>query len=782
MAESSPYRPPLADYAFILQEVFGTDVVAAATDGALTGADAEEILAAAGDFAAQVLAPLDAIGDREGARLDNGRVRLPEGFAEAYRAFVDAGWITADAPESAGGDGLPGAVRAGLNEMWNAANAAFALCWLLTAGQIHALDAAASAHLRDTYLTKLVSGEWTGTMNLTEPDAGTDLGAIRTTATPRPDGTWALRGQKIFITWGDHDIAENIVHLVLARTPDAPEGAKGLSLFVVPKYLVGADGSVGERNAVTTRAVEHKLGIHGSPTCALSFEDATGYLVGDLHGGLAGMFVMMNSARVGMGFQATGIADRAYQAAAAYAAERRQGRVLDRPAGTPIAEHPDVRRLLLSMSSQIFAMRALGVYVGDLLDREEGVDAALGEFFVPILKGWTTEDAIGVTSDAVQVPGGMGFIEETGVAQHYRDIRITPIYEGTTAIQSNDLVGRKVIRDGGAVAEELFRRMDATVASLRTSSAPEAARAAEQLERAVDAGRRATASLLGFASSPRDAHAVSVPYLMLLGVLSGGWMHALAVDAVLAHAEPAPADAARLISDQLIAVSTTAASKAGLGLVIALVLSIYGAMRAASAIIQALNVIYEEDESRNFIQTTLASALLTLGAVFAALVGLLSAGAMAYLQNAADILGRAGVVTIQVLTWAVAIVIASSTFAFIYRYAPDRARAQWQWLSVGSVAATLLWLVATLGFGLYAANFANYNATYGALGAVVVLLMWLFVSCYAVLIGAEINAEAERQTGVDSTTGRPRPQGHRGATMADQLPSKRQHKPRRDKY
>jgi membrane protein len=246
--------------------------------------------------------------------------------------------------------------------------------------------------------------------------------------------------------------------------------------------------------------------------------------------------------------------------------------------------------------------------------------------------------------------------------------------------------------------------------------------------------------------------------------------------------ELVPADAARLISDQLIAVSTTAASKAGLGLVIALVLSIYGAMRAASAIIQALNVIYEEDESRNFIQTTLASALLTLGAVFAALVGLLSAGAMAYLQNAADILGRAGVVTIQVLTWAVAIVIASSTFAFIYRYAPDRARAQWQWLSVGSVAATLLWLVATLGFGLYAANFANYNATYGALGAVVVLLMWLFVSCYAVLIGAEINAEAERQTGVDSTTGRPRPQGHRGATMADQLPSKRQHKPRRDKY
>ncbi|MCR2792128.1 acyl-CoA dehydrogenase [Microbacterium sp. zg.Y625] len=550
MADASAYTPPVEDYAFLFADAFGQDLVARATGGELTAEDATDIIAGAGEFAASVIAPLDVAGDRIGARLEDGQVRLPEGFAAAYRAFVEAGWVTAEAPVSAGGDGLPGAVRAGLGEIWNASNAAFALCWLLTSGQIHALDAAASDRIRETYLSKLVSGEWTGTMNLTEPDAGTDLGAIRTTATPRDDGSWAIRGQKIFITWGDHDIAENIVHLVLARTPGAPDGAKGLSLFVAPKVLVNDDGSLGERNAITTVAIEHKLGIHGSPTCVLAYEDATGYLVGEVGGGLAGMFVMMNSARAGMGFQATGIADRAYQRAAAYAADRLQGGVLQRPAGTPIAEHPDVRRLLLSMSSKIFAMRALGVYVGDLLDRADTDDSVvkLAEFFVPILKGWTTEDAITVTSDAIQVQGGMGFIEETGAAQHYRDVRITPIYEGTTAIQSNDLVGRKVLRDGGATASGLFDRIDETVAGLRTFEHPVAARTADRLERALAASRRATADLLGFASSPRDAYAVSVPYLMLLGTLAGGWMHALAAAAVLARGTVSETDAARLTS------------------------------------------------------------------------------------------------------------------------------------------------------------------------------------------------------------------------------------------
>lgn len=549
MADASAYQPPTADYAFLFGEAFGLDIVARVTDGELTADDGTEIVAGAGEFATSVLAPLATVGDRVGARLEDGQVHLPDGFAEAYRLFVEAGWVTAEAPVSAGGDGLPGAVRAGLGEIWNGSNAAFALCWLLTAGQIHALDAAASDEIRERYLSKLVSGEWTGTMNLTEPDAGTDLGAIRSVATPRDDGSWGIRGQKIFITWGDHDIAENIVHLVLARTPDAPEGAKGLSLFVVPKFLVNDDGTPGARNAVTTVAIEHKLGIHGSPTCVLAYEDATGHLVGEVGGGLAGMFVMMNSARAGMGFQATGIADRAHQEASAYAAERQQGRVLDRAPGAPIAEHPDVRRLLLSMSSKIFAMRALGVYVADLLDRAaHGGEPGLAEFFVPILKGWTTEDAVTVTSEAIQVFGGMGFIEETGVAQHYRDVRITPIYEGTTAIQSNDLVGRKVLRDGGATAEELHRRIDETITGLRSLDDAVARRTADRLERAVEASRGATRDLLGFASSPRDASAVSVPYLLLLGTLAGGWMHALAVAAVLAHPTSSEADAARLRS------------------------------------------------------------------------------------------------------------------------------------------------------------------------------------------------------------------------------------------
>ncbi|WP_336631002.1 MULTISPECIES: acyl-CoA dehydrogenase family protein [unclassified Microbacterium] len=549
---ATEYQPPVADYAFLYGEAFGLDIVARATGGALTAEDASDVIAGAGEFAASVLAPLQSIGDREGAALVDGQVRLPDGFAAAYRAFVDAGWLTAEAPVSAGGDGLPGSIRAGLGEIWNASNAAFALCWLLTASQIHALDAVASDELRATYLSKLVSGEWTGTMNLTEPAAGTDLGAIRTLATPRGDGTWSVRGQKIFITWGDHDIAENIVHLVLARTPDAPAGAAGLSLFVVPKRAVRADGTLGERNAVEVTAIEHKLGIHGSPTCVLSYEDATGYLVGEVGGGLAGMFVMMNSARIGMGFQATGIADRALQRATAYASDRIQGRVLGRDAGAPIAEHPDVRRLLMSMASDVFAMRALGVYVGDLFDRAEAGEAgdvgALAEFFVPILKGWATEDAVHLASDAIQVHGGMGFIEETGVAQHYRDARIMTIYEGTTAIQSNDLIGRKVIRDAGATAETLFARMDETAATLRERGAQDAlaVRLAGRLERAVAAARRATADVVAFGPSSRDAHAVGVPYLMLLGVLSGGWMHALAVAAVLAHETPTEADAERL--------------------------------------------------------------------------------------------------------------------------------------------------------------------------------------------------------------------------------------------
>lgn len=545
---ASDYVPPVDDYRFLFGEAFGLDLVSRGSGGAFSAEDATEIIAGAGEFAASILAPLETVGDREGVRLENGQVHVPAGFAEAYREFRVAGWVTAEAPESVGGDGLPGSIRAGLGEIWNGSNAAFALCWLLTAGQIHALGAAASDELRETYLTKLVSGEWTGTMNLTEADAGTDLGAVRTMATPRADGSWGISGQKIFITWGDHDIAPNIVHLVLARTPDAPAGAKGLSLFIVPKFLPDADGNPGERNTVGPTAVEHKLGIHGSPTCVMSYEDATGYLVGEIGGGLSGMFVMMNSARVGMGFQATGIADRAYQQSVAYANERMQGVVLDRPAGTPIAGHPDVRRLLLSMQSRLFAMRALGVYLGDLFDRADTDDTGgLAELFVPILKGWATEDAVALTSDAIQVHGGMGFIEETGVAQHYRDARIMPIYEGTTAVQSNDLVCRKVIRDRGAAAEQLLSAISSTVTDLRGLDDTVATRTADRLERAIASARAATASVLEFGPT-RDAYGVSVPYLMLLGTLAGGWMHGLAVVAVLKHATADADDVARLTS------------------------------------------------------------------------------------------------------------------------------------------------------------------------------------------------------------------------------------------
>ena len=526
---ATDYQPPVADYAFLYREAFGTDIVARATGGELTADDGADIIAGAGEFAASVLAPLEQVGDREGARLVDGQVHLPDGFAEAYAAFVEAGWVTAEAPASAGGDGLPGSIRAGLGEIWNASNAAFALCWLLSAGQIHALDAAASDELREIYLAKLVSGEWTGTMNLTEPAAGTDLGAIRTTATPRDDGSWSIKGQKIFITWGDHDVAENIVHLVLARTPGAPEGAKGLSLFVAPKYLVNADGSLGDRNGVETVAIEHKLGIHGSPTCVLSYEDATGYLVGEVGGGLAGMFVMMNSARIGMGFQATGIADRALQQAEAYAADRMQGRVLERGGDAPIAEHPDVRRLLLSIRSDVFAMRALGVYVGDLFDRaeasEDAADLAFAEFFVPILKGWATEDAVALTSDAIQVHGGMGFIEETGAAQHWRDSRITTIYEGTTGIQANDLIFRKLMRDQGATAQAVLSEVQGTADALLASDRPELRAIGAQLLGAKQAWSDATEWVLGTVRS--DVAAVltaALPYLNLAVLVCGGWM------------------------------------------------------------------------------------------------------------------------------------------------------------------------------------------------------------------------------------------------------------------
>ena len=550
-ADPGTYVPPVDDYAFLLGEAFGEDIVARASEGALTAEDAGDAIAAAGEFAAEVFAPLDRVGDQQGAKLIDGSVRTPDGFKEAYKSFADSGWVSAAVAEDAGGDGLPGSVVAALTEFWNGANAAFALCPGLSHGAIRAIQANASQELKDTYLPKMVSGEWTGTMNLTEPQAGSDLGAVRTMARDNGDGSWAISGQKIFITWGDHDVADNIIHLVLARTENAPEGHRGISLFVAPKYLLNADGTPGARNTVTTVGLEHKLGIHASPTCVLQFEEATGYLVGELHQGLAGMFVMMNEARVGIGVQGLGIAQRAYQRANDYAHTRLQGAVLGLPAGTPIAGHPDVRRLLLSMSSRVSAMRAFSVLVGDTHDRAHAGDpesAARAEFFVPILKSWFTEQAVQIASDAVQVHGGMGFIEETGIAQQYRDARILPIYEGTTAIQSNDLVGRKVLRDGGQTAAGVFAAMRTQLDALSAAAAvnPVADRLVERTTRAIEAAERATAAILANAASPRDAYAVSVPYQELLATLVGGWMHAIIATAVLGHDSTSGEDQRRL--------------------------------------------------------------------------------------------------------------------------------------------------------------------------------------------------------------------------------------------
>ena len=545
----SSYTPPTDEYAFLLGEAFGEDLVARSTNGELTAGDAMDAINAAADFAGEVFAKLDRIGDQQGARLIDGAVQLPEGFQSAYSSFSEAGWISAAASERAGGDGLPETITAALSEFWNGANMAFALCPMLTLGAIRALTATGSDELLSTYLPKMVSGEWTGTMNLTEPQAGTDLGAVRTLAKDRGDGAWLIRGQKIYITWGDHNLADNIVHLVLARTEGAPEGHRGLSLFLVPKVLLNTDGSLGERNAVTTVSIEHKLGIHASPTCVLQYDDAVGYLVGELHHGLEGMFVMMNEARFAMGMQGIGVSQRAFERAHKYAQSRVQGQVIGREAGATIAEHPDVRRLLLSMASRISAMRAFAVLAADFRDREADEELrVLSDFFIPLLKSWCTEEAVQIASDAIQVHGGMGFIEDTGAAQHFRDARIMTIYEGTTAIQSNDLVGRKVLRDGGRTVSNVMAMIHAQLDKLRAFDHPVAKRTTERLQRAMAASTEATEALLrNAAADQRDAFAVSVPYQEMLSLLIGGWMHAVMVTAVLASEQGASSADRRLL-------------------------------------------------------------------------------------------------------------------------------------------------------------------------------------------------------------------------------------------
>ncbi|MGH6870164.1 MAG: acyl-CoA dehydrogenase [Rhizomicrobium sp.] len=534
------YRAPVRDIAFSLYQVAGFSRVAELE--AFSGADeatVSAVLQGAGAFAEGVLAPLNRVGDRDGARFENGRVFAAPGFAEAYRRYSGDGWNGLAADAAQGGQGLPRAVALAAFEFVHAANMSFGLCPMLTEAAIHCLAVHGDARQRALYLPRLVSGEWTGTMNLTEAQAGSDLALVRTRAEPDGNGGYKLSGQKIFITWGDHDCADNIVHLVLARLPDAPAGVKGISLFLAPKFLVDETGRLGAANALRPLSIEHKLGIHGSPTCVMAYEGASAELVGQPGQGLAHMFTMMNAARLNVGMQGVGIAERAYQQALAFSLERKQGRSpwsSDQPAR--IFDLPDVRRMLMLMKSRIDAARAICLSTAVAADLAEyaASDTAREaaklreELLVPIAKAWSTDTGVDVASLGVQIHGGMGFIEETGAAQYYRDARIAPIYEGTNGIQALDLAGRKLALANGAAMTALIADMRETLGQGRSESFADAFKAG------IDALERATAVMLANKGTP-DALGAAAPYLTLAGNVIGGWMHAKAMSADHADAD-----------------------------------------------------------------------------------------------------------------------------------------------------------------------------------------------------------------------------------------------------
>ncbi len=538
----SEYRAPLRDMQFVLEELAGLETVAALPGCEEASADVvAAILEEAAKFASEVISPLNASGDRSGAQFAEGAVRMPEGFAQAYRLFAESGWSALSGPPEFGGQGLPHLVAAAVGEMWKSANHAFSLCPLLTTGAVEALVLAGSDSLKATYLEKMVSGQWTGTMNLTEPQAGSDLAAVRARAEPQADGTYRVFGQKIFITYGEHDMAENIVHLVLARTPDAPEGVKGISLFVVPKFLPNPDGTPGERNDAYCVSLEHKLGIHASPTATMVFGDrggAVGFLVGEENRGLEYMFVMMNVARFGVGMEGVAVCERAYQRARDYARERIQGFALGVRGGprVPIVAHPDVRRMLLTMRAQAEASRALAYVVAAALDAAEhppeatvrAERLAFAELLVPVVKGWSTERGIEMASLGVQVHGGAGYIEETGAAQHLRDARISTIYEGTTGIQASDLVWRKLLRDRGAAFARVVAQIRSDLAALPSGNVHLAV-LQQRLDGALAGLETAGQWLLQTApENPRQAAVGAVAFLHLFGFVAGGWQMARA--------------------------------------------------------------------------------------------------------------------------------------------------------------------------------------------------------------------------------------------------------------
>ena len=535
------YTAPLRDMRFVLKELVGLEQVASLPGCEEVNVElVDQILDESARFCREVIAPLNKTGDVEGSRWEGGKVFTPKGFKDAYRQFTEGGWSALQAPAEHGGQGLPKLVATLVMEMWKSSNMAFSLCPMLTNGAIEALLLRGTDAQKKTYLAKMVAGTWTGTMNLTESQAGTDLALLRTRA-EREGDHYRIRGQKIFITYGEHDLTENIIHLVLARLPDAPPGVRGISLFIVPKFLVNADGTLGARNDVQSASIEHKLGIHASPTAVLVYgekEGALGYLVGEENRGLEYMFIMMNAARFAVGLEGLAIADRAYQQALAYAKERVQSRELAGGAqSVPIVRHPDVRRMLMSMKANIEAMRALACTVAASMDiahrhpdkAERLKHQAFADLMIPVVKGWFTESGVEVASTGVQVHGGMGYIEETGAAQHLRDARITTIYEGTTAIQSNDLVGRKLGREGGVTAKALVQVMRQTEAALSKAAGDDLA----AIRGAFSAGVTAFSDCVEWiaANYEKDIKAVhvgSVPFLKLTGIVAGGWQMARA--------------------------------------------------------------------------------------------------------------------------------------------------------------------------------------------------------------------------------------------------------------
>jgi alkylation response protein AidB-like acyl-CoA dehydrogenase len=531
------FTPPLRDMRFVLRHLAGVERLAELPGlGHATPDLLDAALEEAGRFAAEVLAPLNAVGDRHGAVLENGRVRTAPGFKEAYATFREGGWMGVVFPEAYGGQDLPWTLNTALADLWNAANMTFELCPLLTQGAVEALLHHGTEAQKRLYATRLIEGRWTAAMCLTEPQAGTDLGALRTRAEPR-DGHFRLFGQKIFITFGDHDMAENIVHLVLARLPEAPPGTKGLSLFIVPKYLPEPDGRPGPRNDWRVLKLEHKIGIHASPTCVISYgesEGAVGFLLGEPHRGLACMFTMMNNARLAVGHEGLGLSERAFQAALAYARTRIQGRIDGRP--VPIAAYPDVRRMLVHMRAQIAAMRALCYWTASFVDRaaratdpaERRRAADRVALLTPVVKAWCTDLAQEVTHAAIQVHGGMGYVEETGVAQHWRDARILPIYEGTNGIQAMDLVGRKLAMADGRLPWDLVAELRADLETVPGELRLELREGLERLE-------AATRYVQGAGEEAKGAAAAA--YLRLLGHTLGGFLLARGARAAAAGAE-----------------------------------------------------------------------------------------------------------------------------------------------------------------------------------------------------------------------------------------------------